>query len=437
MGYIWKHLGFNYPYFKFYILAIYYQHCRRRWKYYNSKWLADTLRYAFTHSKYFRDKQRTNVINRQTSVSILQSLPTLSKDIIKKERWNIYSNEIDISYSNWRNTGGSTGEPLRFPALATKHYMEDICMMMLYRKMGYKWGDTIVAIDGSRVSLEQRSNNVFWNIRSNLPYGKLHYSTLYLDDSTFPYYLDSINKVKPKIMRGYPSGFLSFCRYVERNQSQLTRSVKGIYLTSENFSEMDAQLITSVFGCPVYGQYGHTECSVFAVKEPSSTLYLCSPLYGYTEVLDNSGMHVKEGECGEIVVTGFSIAGLPFIRYRTGDMAIYGGQTKYGETILTSLMGRTVDYIYDKNGNKVYLVGFIFGGHLSAFNVIKSWQIEQRIKGSLIVKIVKMKEYTQKDEYEILSFFEKGNFECNIKYVDDIALTQRGKKKFLIQKCLP
>lgn len=88
-------------------------------------------------------------------------------------------------------------------------------------------------------------------------------------------------------------------------------NLKGIYLTSENFTQEEKNFISSYFKCPVYGQYGHTESSVFATQNPDNECYYCSPIYGYTEVVDSKGNQVNVGELGEIVVTGFTEYGLP------------------------------------------------------------------------------------------------------------------------------
>lgn len=84
------------------------------------------------------------------------------------------------------------------------------------------------------------------------------------------------------------------------------------------------------------------------------------------------------------MVTGFVEYGLPFIRYKTGDLAIYGGETELGETILTKLLGREVDCIYNKGGKKIYLVGFIFGD-------IFRPSIIYKLGNSISMKLVKWK----------------------------------------------
>jgi phenylacetate-CoA ligase len=142
---------------------------------------------------------------------------------------------------------------------------------------------------------------------------------------------------------------------------------------------------------------------------------------------------VKEGESGEIVVTGYSNKVMPFIRYRTGDTAIYGG-TINGVVKLKSLQGRTVDFIYNSDNKKVYLIGLVFGGHLKSFERIIRWQIEQDIPGFIEIRIVKDIGFSDFHEKEIVSLFESIGVKPELQYVDDIPLTQRGKRKFLIQK---
>ena len=180
-------------------------------------------------------------------------------------------------------------------------------------------------------------------------------------------------------------------------------------------------------------RYGHTESSVFAVQHPDNEIYYCSPIYGYTEVVDSKGEQVKPGETGEIVVTGFIEYGMPFIRYKTGDLAIYGGETENGETILTKLLGREADFIYNKEKKQIFLVGLIFGGHIQAFNYVQTWQIHQNEIGKIDIYIVKFSGYNSQTENEIITLFRNNSIDATVHYVNSIEKTIRGKQKFLIQ----
>lgn len=407
---------------------------RAEWEKKQKQSLLNMLRYAQEHCVYYRDILGQKAIDERNVLDILCSMPLLDKQIIREERERIYSDEVKETWNMWLNTGGSTGEPMKFPALYKGVSQEAVCQMMLYMQMGYQLGDTIVSFGGNRVSEQQQKQHIFWADRGNFPYGKRKFSTLYLNSKTVEYYWNALCEVKPAFIRGYPSGILELIKLMKSRQVVKMPRLKGIYITSENFSQDEKDFISDFFHCPVYGQYGHTESSIFAVQQPTSNAYTCNPLYGYTEILDEKGQHVAEGSEGEIVVTGFIEYGLPFIRYKTGDRAVYGGKTPCGETIINELLGRSVDFIYNKQGEKIYLVGFIFGAHMPAFNHINYWQIHQKEAGKITLLIVKGLGYDQQIENDVRMLFETNGFDINIIYVDAIEKTKRGKQKFLIQE---
>jgi phenylacetate-CoA ligase len=406
---------------------------KSNWSNLQKKELIRILKYAREHCSYYKEILEDAVVSQDNIISILEKMPLLDKGIIREQEKRIYSDEISDNWKFWLNTGGSTGNPLKFPALYKGRHFEMLNQMMLYLKMGYKLGDKIAAVAGNRVTEKNLEKHQYWNFDVNFPYGSLRLSTLYLDNQTVSYYVDELNRMKPDFIRGYPSGIMELCKLSKKNNLSIKYKVKGIYLTSENFSQDEKNIIKDFFGCPVYGQYGHTESSIFAIQLPDESCYYCSPLYGYTEILDENGNHVSEGGRGEVVVTGFTEYGLPFIRYKTGDLAIFGGKNNNGEVIIKALLGRDVDFILDKSGQKKYLVGFIFGGHIHAFDYIQSWQIEQNEIGRIELKIVKSVGYNEIVEQEIKDLFERNNISVKFTYVNKIEKTIRGKQKFLIQ----
>lgn len=395
------------------------------------KLLTDFLLYVQSHSPYYKELLLAKKITQENCINVINSLPLCSKELIRENCSRIYSDEIGTNWMNWLNTGGSTGEPLHFPIKSRDVDFEQVHQMMLYLEMGWRFKDLIVSIDGSSVSDDARSRNIFYVEGNNFPYGKYSFSTLYMSDETLPHYVKDLNVIKPAILRGYPSGVMQLAKYMLANNCRLYFKLKGIYLTSEFFSEDDRIIIQDAFGCKVYGQYGHTETSVFAVSKDNSS-YFCSPFYGFTEVVDDHGNHVNVGETGEIVVTGFLNVAMPFIRYRTGDMAEYGGQEN-GVVRLNALCGRTIDYIINKYYQKIYLIGLIFGGHIEALNHINDWQIEQSEIGKVVIKIVKGRSYDELISWKLIDLFKENSIDVSLLFVSSISVTSRGKKKFMIQ----
>lgn len=154
------------------------------WKQWQLAKLTAMLSYAQRHCTYYR-KYIVGEVRMDNSMEIIKSLPLLDKNIIRHQEKNVYSDEITDNWKVWLNTGGSTGEPLHFPALYKGLPVEGVCQMMLYMKMGYQWGDIIVSFDGCRIKDEDRSRNIYWQMgNANFPFGKKNFSTLYLERSS-------------------------------------------------------------------------------------------------------------------------------------------------------------------------------------------------------------------------------------------------------------
>jgi len=400
--------------------------------------LAEILSYAKDHCKYYSKFLEGKTITVHNVEDILRQIPLLTKDIVREQQYSIYSDEIGDGWKIWGNTGGSTGEPLKFPRFSTNQWNEPVCQYLTYRYLAgdkdVDSDDIIVSVSGERIPEESQKEHVFYLKAGNFPWGKYRFSTLYMTEENMKYYVESLNHIKPSFIRAYSAGALTLAQYIHKNKLNLRFQLKGIYLTSEAFSEKSRQFISTVFNCPVVGQYGHTEMSVFAIQHKEDSVYECVPLYGYTEILDEQGQPVKEGETGEIIVTGFNQKGLPFIRYRTGDLAIYKGR-KNGIVYIDAIQGRTVDYLVDREGKKVFLTGAIFGGHIKAFNYIAQWQLVQKEKGVVDVAIIKGEGFDETIEKEVLDFFEGFNIGAQLNYVGYIPKQANGKQKFLIQKC--
>lgn len=412
---------------------------RDEWLNMQSRYLSNLLNYAQKHSKYYWMHIGDQKVTPDTAVSVLKTLPLLSKDIIREREFSIYSDEINKRWKTWANTGGSTGEPLKFPRKNGNPMCEAICQWITYNylnQQGVNFSDTIVSFGGNRLSKDKVENKVFYDISGNFPWGKYQFSTLYMTDENMPYYVEELNDTRASYIRGYSSSILSIAQYIQKHKIDIKVKLKGIYLTSEAFQESSREFISKVFNCPVIGQYGHTEMSVYAYQHIEDSLYECLPIYGYTEILNELGQHVKEGESGEIVVTGFNQVGLPFIRYKTGDIAKYCGTMEDGTVLIDAIQGRTVDYLYDTDGKKVFLTAMIFGGHIKAFNYINQWQLVQEEYGKVEVYIIKGDNYNKNTEICLQLFFKSFKIEPTFNYVNFIKKQKNGKQKFLIQKII-
>ena len=291
---------------------------------YRSKMLIEILKYANKHCPYYQ-RQIENIHFNLDGHFNFKSFPLLDKTTIRENYNDIISNEIEKLGYYKMNTGGSTGEPLEFPV---SPHLDRVHQEFHYRLMGYKPGDKIVAFGGVSIPNELLNKNIYWiSTGKDIPYGRLSYSSLYLTTKTISYYVMHLLKIAPSILRGYPSIINDIAEFILKNGITIPFQVKGVQLTAENAHEWQIDNIEKAFKTKVFLQYGHSEVCVFGYTFDNTYEYYCSPFYGFTEVLDSDGEQVKTGEIGEVVVTGFYNYAMPFIRYRTGDLALFNGDS--------------------------------------------------------------------------------------------------------------
>lgn len=403
--------------------------------YYRDQKLLQILNYADRHCSYYK-KVFNQVGFNPEKLDGFESLPLLDKAIIRCHQNELISDEIDLLDFYTMNTGGSTGEPLEFVVSRLAGLIDKVHQEFVYRTtMNYQVGDVTVGFGGSSVPANFLSENKYWveNNGQDIPYSRLKYSSLYLRADTISYYIKHFLETKPKILRGYPSFINDIAEYILAKNIPVTFHINGIQLTAENVYDWQVENIRKAFNTKVFFQYGHSEACVYGYTFDDTCEYHCSPFYGLTEVLDEEGKQVRQGKVGEIVVTGFSNFAMPFIRYRTGDMALFNGDDN-GIVRLGKIIGRTQDYIYGRNKEKIALTALIFGQHYRAFKNIRKWQVQQDYPGKIIVKIVKDEGFSEENENEIRSKFRDiCTVDTEFAYVDLIPLTQRGKFKFLVQ----
>jgi phenylacetate-CoA ligase len=81
------------------------------------------------------------------------------------------------------------------------------------------------------------------------------------------------------------------------------------------------------------------------------------------ELIDRDGVPAAEGQPGEVVVTHLATSEFPFIRYRTGDVAVLGARRcpcGRGLPLLEEIQGRTTDFVYAADGTAMHALALIY-----------------------------------------------------------------------------
>lgn len=397
--------------------------------------LVRTLRRAHRRVPYWRQFSCLDNVTRENVFDCLSKLPLLDKDTIRREGARMHI-EKDMSGYGMGVTGGTTGRPLDFYYGRAEEISHQKAFYEYITGVKYKGSldkkGAIVSFDGTRPSEIDVKNNVFWTARKPSIYGSLDFCTIYMRSQNILSYIAKLVEVKPIVIRGYSNAIINIAKAIEEH-GELNFAPLAIYVTSEYCSKESMEKISKIFNCPVYGQYGQTEACLFAWTKANDDIYYCSPYYGYVEVVDERGKFVKKGEIGEVVVTAFGNDVQPFIRYKTGDMVRFGGMEN-GVVKIDKLMGRVGDYLVNKNGEHIPIVGNVGIHYLSCRSKIIQYQIEQNYAGRVIFRIVKKDNWNKDDEAEIHQLLGKLDIIADIVYMDEISVTKRGKERLVIQR---
>ncbi len=369
----------------------------------------------------------------------LRKIPYLTKEIINQHREELISKYFPKKYLCYVTTGGSTGIPLGFyHDQRLVDSLEWAFMTHQWKRIGYNFRDKCVVLRGSVVK-NIKENDKYWETnRSN---NWLLMSSYHLTDKTIPIYINKIRDFRPCFIQAYPSVLQLLVVYMKNNHIRPFESVKAIFCGSENLYQWQRKLFEEVLKTKVYSWYGHTERVCLAGECEHSKYYHSFPQYGFLELINEHNEWCNhEDEKGEIVATGFGNYVMPFIRYKTQDIAIYTNrECSCGRKwkLIKGVEGRLQDYVIGKNNEKITLTALIFAQHFHSFGKIKNMQLYQKNKGIVEVRIVEKFPLTGHDHYEIKNKMVKASdssLSVEIKTVDDIPRTKGGKYRFLIQE---
>ncbi len=354
-----------------------------------------------------------------TDLKEIKKIPLTDKEIIIKNLNKIINKDNKDFYIS--RTGGSSGKSLSLYLDNESIYKERAFVYNYWSNFGYDYKKSkLITFRG----LEFK-DKIF---RNNPIYNEIVLSPFKLSEKTIDEYICIINKFKPEFISGYPSALLNFCKLLKRSKELLKRSKEllkikfsCVFLISENCYEEDISVIESSLECKANSFYGHSERAVFAERYNDS--YYFNKSYGFTEFIDTG-----ESNKYKIVCTGFINRKMPLIRYLTDDIAIIKDDK-------VNIIGhRDKEVLVGKNGEKISITSINF--HTNEFEKIKQYQFIQDKEGFAILNIIEDDKIYDNDIKGMLNVLNKkinNVLDIEIRIVNEIALTSRGKLKTIIQ----
>ena len=361
----------------------------------------------------------------------LQALPFLDKATIRANSGRMKSERAGrlIQY----NTGGSSGEPLVFYMGPGRVTHDVAAKWRATRWWGVDIGDPEIVLWGSPVELGKQDR--IKALRDRLLRSHL-LPAFQMSDQQMDRYLDFIERTKPRMLFGYASALALLAAHAERRGRNMTNcGARVAFATGETLYPEQRQIVERVFGAPVANGYGSRDAGFIAHECPNGSLHV-SAEHIVVELVDEAGRPVPPGEQGEIVTTHMGTGDFPFIRYRTGDMAVMDTEPcacGRGLPVLKAVFGRTTDFVRTKSGNAMHALALIY--EVRDKPGVKAFKFTQEADYSLDLQLVAGPELTDEVEASIragiLKRMGEGS-ELRIRRVAEIPPEKSGKYRYVV-----
>ena len=405
--------------------------------YQNAK-ISEIVKYAYEYVPYYKRLFDENGINPDLikTVNDLNSIPFLTKEIIKREGDNMRSREYSSKQLVSHLTGGSSGKPVNFWFEKDVDLAyEDATVDYVYSKFGLTKSDkTVIFGDTSFVREAERINpNIVCKKMPGTKRWCFGYTTI---ENKAKDYLQALQSIKPDWIIACPSHLYRLVSSLKQHgYLEYGIYTKGIIFKSEMLYPFQEKEIMSFFRTNLFQVYGHTEhlCMAFSMSPENG--YRMVDTYGISQYLEFGGSKY------ELIATGIHNRVMPLIRYKTMDLFTLPCECveRVGaERVITSIDGRSSDVLYLKDGRVVTDIFCDFTTLSTELqDDIQQYQITQSEKGKCILKIVPRDGafLNQQKIEKIKNICDETFFyqmDVSIEIVDSIPRTGRGKEKLII-----
>lgn len=288
----------------------------------------------------------------------LQKLPLLTKDMIRNQLED-FKAEGARNLARF-NTGGSSGQPLIF-FIGKERVSHDVAAKWrATRWWGVDIGDPEVVVWGSPIELKAQDRlRVLrdWLFRTRL------LPAFEMSEEKLDEFVSEIRAMRPKMLFGYPSALSFIAKYTHKRRQRMDDlGIQVAFVTSERLYEDQKTTIAETFGCRVANGYGGRDAGFIAHECPSGGMHITAEDI-IIEIVDVDGKVLPPGEAGEIVVTHLATCDFPFIRYRTGDIAVLDNQLcscGRGLPLLREIQGRATDFVIAADGTIMHGLALIY-----------------------------------------------------------------------------
>ena len=413
------------------------------------KRLKDLLNYVYNNNDFYKEYfESVNLVpDSIKSPSDMLKLPITEKKNYIKNFNKIISRNVTRDDYVVATTSGSTGEPflhyidinkedtnavmsfiLNKESMGIKSFEKDNELMILFRPLNE-------IIDFKKKPKKKWINRIIYSFFPE-SFGIRGYT---ITKENTPYLVDLIQDNKIEGIYGIASSILNLAQFID-NKNIL--KFKYIITMGEELLDFQRQYISNIFNCPVFMDYGSSECMRMGFECKYQNGFHMDLYNYYFEFLEDE-QTFGSNKRYDLITTNLNNYVFPFIRYKTSDAIIFSNEIcTCGNNLpmVKKIIGKNIIGFTAPNGYRLSSVDFaaFFEHYHKHTKAVRQFQIIQKDEKTLLIKIVPTVIYNEKIkkdiENRISADLVEGSMKIEVIPVEIIKSEKTGKTKVLVLK---
>lgn len=362
-------------------------------------------------------------------------LPVVKKKDLQGSPGLLLSEGIKKNNLHFGGTSGSSGIPLKFARDKFSHSITWALILDRYHKVGISSSDLQARFFGIPLS-----KFAYYRERTkDLLMSRYRFVIFDISGAALDQFIRKFQTTPFRYLYGYTNSQLTFARHLRSKGltlKEICPTAICSIVTSEQCTEEDRTFLENVFQVPVYNEYGAAEVAFLAMTDPRGVRRLSNESI-LSEVLDEDGREVDEGQRGRLIFTNLYNTAMPFIRYEVGDFGAIQKDRFQIQDKLIDLQGRLNDKVLLPSGKVAagFSLYYVSKHLMETFGYIHEYQVQQLSLGKFVFYIVMDREldaFAVKTIHTAFDTYLEKGLEIEIKKVDFIDREKSGKLKHFV-----
>ncbi len=377
---------------------------------------------------------------------VLQRLPIVDRTIMSDQRDAFASLRQRDHWTD--STGGSSGTPFSFMVDLDRRISGEASTWWSNHLAGWNPGERIAMLWGADRDVEEESS-WFFVLRSLLKGDRANarsalrkqienvrwYNSFDMGHTRMHDFDRELRKFRPHILVGYAGALYEYAGFLEKERLTPAYPLRGIVSSAEVLTPEMRARTEKVFGLKVFDRYGSREFGPLAAECEAHCGLHVNEADCYMEIDSPDPLHIP----GRLLVTYLRNYSMPFIRYDTGDLALWAPDEPCacgrGTHRLARIMGRSSDLIRTASGKAIH--GEYFTHLLYGATGVKAFQFVQETRDRYVLRVVSESPEAEaaaqaKDWVRKIGESVGADADVRVEYVESIPLLPSGKRKFTV-----